>query len=224
MRDFFKKEVLARTYEIFGVNQLEKMEDDQITFLLDALDNVSQLYDYIPQAEQKKIINKRLLTDRDFRNINARLIAGWFEMDGKIFFTQKHHKEEAVDLVKAYTKYISFWNDRRDLDPKGERMLMACENLNRVKVGQAPIDDTEAIKIMGGIYQEQIKNTFLATIDSPKGNGARMREHLDGAGVKFDPEKHKEETIVPKESSSLDDFLNKTGDYAEPLEGSNTAE
>lgn len=97
MRDFFKKQVLARTYEIFGVNQLEKMEDDQITFLLDALENVSQLYDYIPQVEQKKIINKRLLTDRDFRNINARLIAGWFEMDGKIFFTQKHHKENEAD-------------------------------------------------------------------------------------------------------------------------------
>lgn len=85
MRDFYKQ-TLSRTYEIFGVNQLAKMEDEQVTYLLDALERVSALYNYISPEDQQTIINKRLITDKDYSNINARLIASWFEQDGKVFF------------------------------------------------------------------------------------------------------------------------------------------
>lgn len=85
MRDFYKQ-ILSRTYEIFGVNQLAKMEDEQVTYLLDALERVSALYNYISPEDQQTIINKRLITDKDYSNINARLIASWFEQDGKVFF------------------------------------------------------------------------------------------------------------------------------------------
>lgn len=96
MRDYYEK-ILAYTYVIFGVNQLEKMNDDQLQFLLDGLEGVSRLYSYIPEEFQKKIIRARMLKDKDYRNINLNVIARWFEEDGKIFFTQKHHEENKTN-------------------------------------------------------------------------------------------------------------------------------
>ena len=92
MRTFYKQ-ILDRTYEIFGARQTDNMEPDQITFLLNALENVSSMYSYIAKEDQQKIINKRMITDKEYKNINARLIAGWFEQDGKIFFIQACHKD-----------------------------------------------------------------------------------------------------------------------------------
>lgn len=92
MREYYEK-VLASTYMIFGVNQLEKMDDDQLQFLLDGLEGVSKLYSYIPEEFQKKIIRARMLKDKDYKNINLNLIARWFEEDGKQFFQQECHKE-----------------------------------------------------------------------------------------------------------------------------------
>jgi len=87
MRTFYKQ-ILDRTYEIFGARQTENMEEDQIVFLLNALENVSKMYAYIPEEQQKAIINKRMITDKDYKNINVRLIASWFEQDGKIFYKE----------------------------------------------------------------------------------------------------------------------------------------
>lgn len=184
MRDFFKKEVLARTYEIFGVRQTdeEKMSDDDIKFLLDGLCQVSKNYSYIPQEDQKNIIRACMLSDKTYRNINLRLVAGWLELNGKKWFTEIAHKETVITHPPVEGEQREHW-----LEVWKKSLIQMNENF------------TEASK--------------------PKGNGARMREQLDEAGVKFDEEKHKEETIVQKESSSLDDFINKTGDYAEPLEG-----
>ncbi len=95
MRAFYKQ-ILSRTYEIFGVNQLEKMSDEQVTYLLDTLERVSELYPYLSKENQQKIINKRLITDKEYRNINARLISGWFDIDGKVFFQESAHKQNEV--------------------------------------------------------------------------------------------------------------------------------
>lgn len=160
MRDFFKQ-ILSRTYEIFGVNQLEKMDDGQIKFLLDALENVSTLYNYIDHENQKKIINKRMVTDREYRNINARLIAGWFNLDGKVFFQQEAHipSENQPEPVEGEER---------------ERWLNIWEQTLR-----------------------QVEQTFPS--QRVKGNGAKMREQLDEAGVKFDEEKNKQFEEAQKE-------------------------
>ncbi len=102
MRTFYKQ-ILSRTYEIFGVNQLEKMDDDQITYLLDGLERMSAVYSYIPDEEKKNIINKRLITDKDFRNINIRLISGWFDQDGKIFFKDTSSYQEPEITAEPLT-------------------------------------------------------------------------------------------------------------------------
>jgi len=113
MRTFYKQ-ILDRTYEIFGSRQTENMDEDQIVFLLNALENVSKMYAYIPEEQQKAIINKRMITDKEYKNINVRLIASWFEQDGKIFYrevsqlpnepTAKPLEGDARD--KAIEKYL----------------------------------------------------------------------------------------------------------------------
>ena len=141
MRAFYKT-ILSRTYEIFGVNQLEKMDDGQITFLLDALENVSKLYDYISHEDQQKIINKRMVTDREYRNINARLIAGWFELDGKIFFKEVSHipTEETKPPLEGEEreKWLELWKKElakvqssvivTEVKGNGQRMREALDN------------------------------------------------------------------------------------------------
>jgi len=107
MRTFYKQ-ILDRTYEIFGSRQTDNMEPDQITFLLNALENVSSMYAYISEEDQKKIINKRMITDKDYKNINARLIAGWFEQDGKIFFKEVSH-EPSKEFEPATEERKEFW-------------------------------------------------------------------------------------------------------------------
>lgn len=112
MREYYEK-ILGSTYMIFGVNQLEKMDDDQLQFLLDGLEGVSKLYSYIPEEFQKKIIRARMLKDKDYKNINLNLIARWFEEDGKQFFQQDCHKEtenqpEPVSGDER-TKWLTIW-------------------------------------------------------------------------------------------------------------------
>lgn len=99
MRDFFKKEVLDRTYEIFGALQTaeDKMSEDDVKYLLDGLCQVSKTYAYIPEEEQKKIIKHCMLTDMSYRNINLRLVSGWLEQNGRKFFTELAHKESLTE-------------------------------------------------------------------------------------------------------------------------------
>lgn len=182
MRDFFKKEVLDRTYEIFGVRQTdeEKMSDDDIKFLLDGLCQVSKNYAYIPEEDQKNIIRACMLSDKTYRNINLRLVAGWLELNGKKWFTEIAHKESEVPA-----NYKPLEGAERDA------MLTMWQN---------------ALRQMNDSFTEATK---------PKGNGQRMKEKLDSAGVKFDETKHQ-----PIEKSALEEYC-ETGTN-EPIENTAT--
>ena len=116
MRDFFKNK-LTNLYFYCGNRQIDKMADDEITMLLDALCNVSKLYNYIPEPEQKRIIEKCLLEDKEYQNLNARLISKWLELNGKKFFTEEAHKE-TKEYQPATQEQKDFWLQewRKELD------------------------------------------------------------------------------------------------------------
>lgn len=169
MRDFFKKEVLDRTYEIFGVRQTdeEKMSDDDIKFLLDGLCQVSRNRSYIPQDAQKDIIRGCMLTDKTYRNINLRLVDGWLEANGRKYFIESGHTptEEQPTPVEGEEreKWLAIW----------QKTLL------------------------------QVEQTYPS--QRIKGNGVKMREQLDQAGVKFDEEKHKK--YDPNDTTDLQEML-----------------
>lgn len=108
MRDYFRS-ILKNLYVYAGVNQLEKMDDDAIRMLLNALENVSKMYSYIPEEKQKEIIDKCLLTDKEYRNINARLIAKWLEENGKHYHQQECHKGRITE-----EEYMPLEGEARD--------------------------------------------------------------------------------------------------------------
>lgn len=181
MRDFFKKEVLARTYEIFGVRQTdeEKMSDDDIKFLLDGLCQVSKNYAYIPEEDQKNIIRACMLSDKTYRNINLRLVAGWLEQNGKKWFTELAHKEtvivhpplegEARDkMIQEALDAIAKVNLNFEAEkPKGNGARMR-EQLDAV-APRPPQTETSALEEACGVTEEMKKeNTLEGNTDTPK--------------------------------------------------------
>ena len=92
MRDFYRG-IISNLYIYCGNRQAEKMEDDDITVLLNLLENVSKRFSYIPEEEQKKIILQCLETDTTYQNINVRLISNWLMLNGKKWFKEEAHQE-----------------------------------------------------------------------------------------------------------------------------------
>ena len=168
MRTYFKQ-ILEETYETFGTRQCENMDDEQYTRLLDKLVFVSKLYPYIPEDEQKKIIDKRLVTDKEYRNINARLISTWLELDGKTFHKELAH-EPTVEHTPATPEQVQ----------------------QRLKE-----------------WEEMLKNvtTTFSVGAERKGNGQRMKEDLEKAGIVHEPK--------PEEKSQPTYFCLKTNVCAE---------
>lgn len=91
MRDFYKN-ILENLYIYCGNRQIDKMTDTDIVELLDALCNISKLFDYIPEHEQIAIIKRCLLSDKDYQNLNVRLIHRWLTENGKMYFKEEAHK------------------------------------------------------------------------------------------------------------------------------------
>ena len=93
MREFFRT-CLKNLYVYCGNRQIEKMDDEEIKTLLDALERMSKLYSYIPEERQKEIIQNCLLTDKEYQNINVRTVSKWLELNGKQYFKQEAHQEQ----------------------------------------------------------------------------------------------------------------------------------
>jgi len=93
MREFFKH-CLLNLYVYCGNRQAEKMTEEEIKFLLDALERMSKLYNYIPEERQKEIINNCLLTDKEYQNINVRTVSKWLELNGKQYFKEIAHTDQ----------------------------------------------------------------------------------------------------------------------------------
>lgn len=170
MRDFFKKEVLDRTYEIFGVRQTdeEKMSDDDIKFLLDGLCQVSKNYAYIPEEDQKNIIRASMLSDKTYRNINLRLVAGWLEQNGKKFFTESAHVQtEQPEPVEGEEreKWLKIWEDTLKTVEQTYPSQRGKSNGQRMReqldqVAPIPKAETSALEEHCGVTEEMKKENI----------------------------------------------------------------
>lgn len=191
MRDFYKQ-TLSRTYEIFGVNQLAKMEDEQVTYLLDALERVSALYNYISPEDQQTIINKRLITDKDYSNINARLIASWFEQDGKVFFkgtssyVETEVKAEPLTgeardkAIENYLKAIAQTQTNFEVKPVSQGELIReslRQNLNSENEEPVKRSSMDSL-VKHELHKQWIKENFDPITAKPNENFKEEKEWL----------------------------------------------
>lgn len=180
MNDFFFL-LLDKIEILTGIRQLERLQNKPLQ-LAELVDECVKAAGNYPIKEEiiKSVLMDAVSNDPDFIGLNVKWVRKTLNLYCQVHgLNKENQKEEPIDLVNAYRNYILFWKERSDLDPDGERMRFAIDNLERVASGIAPIDDTEAIKVMGGIYQEQIKNTFIETIDNPKHSGSRLKEHFE---------------------------------------------
>jgi hypothetical protein len=180
MKEFFLH-LLNKIEILTGIRQLERLQDKPLQ-LAELITECVKAAEQFPLKEEilKSVLMDAVSNDADFIGLNVKWVRKILNLYCQVHGLSKHNqKEEVVDLVKCYLNYVSFWNDRRDLDPTGERLRMASENLERVSRSEPPIDDTEAIKIMGKLYSTQIQNTFIETIDNPKRGGQRLKEQFD---------------------------------------------
>lgn len=214
MIDFFTL-LLNKMEVLTGIRQLERLQEKPLQ-LKELLDECAKAASYYPIKEDiiKNVLMDAVSNDPDFIGLNVKWVRKTLNLYCQVHaLTKANQKEEVVDLVKAYFNYVSFWESRPDLDPTGERMLKASENLERVTKGEQPIDDVDAVKIMGTLYQEQIKNTFIETVDNPKHSGSRLRDQFENYAPTATP------PTLP-EDSALNEYLTNKANEKVNEEGS----
>lgn len=136
MREYFL-DLLNNLDTLAGLRQLEKIYaaagDDrgaaitEINKLLTALENVSKLFPYIPEAEQQKIINLAVISE-EFPNLNANLVYRWLNRHRDKYFKESHHvkqEQEAPPVTgEAKQKWIDKWMQEVDKIGKSAPVVM----------------------------------------------------------------------------------------------------
>lgn len=224
MREYYKK-ILQNTYVIFGVNQMEKMDNEQIEMLLDALENVSKLYHYIPQEFQKKIIRARLIKDKDFQNINVRLISRWFEEDGKIFFQQSCHKEiqpdENYKPVEGEERelWLTKWEETLKQAEKNLTSPLVKGTGSKLRERMEEYAPTPTEPIQRKIDTNAVKSFWIDGFEIyAKDEQDAMRIFVENFGQPKDETVNKERTEGTREATGLSDDQNNTPQRNENFE------
>jgi hypothetical protein len=106
MRDFFKQELktlYART-QSRQYETISAMPDaaEQFKVLLDTLEEVCNKFNYIPETAQQNIIRERILSDKDFIGLNAKVVYKWFMEVRDTYFKESAHIKE-VDTANPVT-------------------------------------------------------------------------------------------------------------------------
>lgn len=144
MKEFFLN-LLNNLDKLAGLRQIENIyaahgdaneARKEINTLLDVLVNMCAQFTYIPEAEQKKIINHCVITDPEFKNLNARIVYKWLNAQKDKYYKELAHQEtqqekDWVPVPKdspAYDEYCKQW--LAALKPMEERINVASKEVN----------------------------------------------------------------------------------------------
>jgi hypothetical protein len=196
MEKFFLH-LLNKIEILTGIRQLERLQDkpEQLSELVQECSKAAIQF---PLKEDilKSVLMDAVSSDQDFIGLNVKWVRKVLNLYCQVHGVVKGAKEDKpIDLELQYNNMIIFWQSNPDKDPNGDRAEFAKENLNRVKNGDAPVDDIEGIKIMAGMYAKQIEGTILSQPQESKYGGSRLREHFEQAGI-IEPQP-KEEPPAP---------------------------
>jgi hypothetical protein len=180
MKEFFI--VFLNKMEIYtGMKQLEKLKDkrEMLEELINECAKAANQF-HLKEDITKKVLFDAMQTDQDFIGLNVKWVRKVLNLYCQVHgVTKENAREEVVDLRAAYQRMIDFWDDRKDLDPDGERKNCAIENYKRVVEGHDPISDLKAIDILAGMHSKQIAGMKIETVENPKGSGTRLRENIE---------------------------------------------
>lgn len=163
MRDFFKQQLAE--LPIYGIQNVTYMTPEQIAALLDRLTAVSRQYESIPQDDQKAIVRRQMIQDKDFKKdggLTPGKLHQWF-YSAKL--TGKYDPKEATVEVPAAPPEIA---------DKYAQQLLATIVGSSIK----PVEKTT---------QSELENITLEDLERSEGRKAIS------TGVKsWTPEQHKE--------------------------------
>ncbi len=99
MRDFFKQELItlyAKT-QLRQYESITAMQDasEQFKILFDSLEHVCRQFNYIPETAQQNIIRERILSDKDFIGLNAKVVYKWFMEVRDTYYKESAHIKQA---------------------------------------------------------------------------------------------------------------------------------
>lgn len=95
MRRFFF-DLLSKLDKLTGMKQMEKMQscenpEKEIGELLDILCRVSDQFPIIPKKDQQAIINQAVISDAEFKGLNAHIVYKWLSANKDRYFREVAH-------------------------------------------------------------------------------------------------------------------------------------
>lgn len=156
MKEFFLN-LLNNLDKLAGLRQIENIyaahsdaneARKEINALLDVLVNMCAQFPYIPEVEQKRIINHCVITDPEFKNLNARIVYKWLSAQKDKYYKELAHipTEPTAEPISKddprYEEYCKQWlaalapmQERINVTSKREVLILGHER-------QGPTDYT----------------------------------------------------------------------------------
>lgn len=109
MKDFYTQ-CLKDLFAFTGIEQVRWMlldlKDGERNFDLcvEGMVQVSKLHDYISEDEQKRIVRRMMVEDKDYTNLNARTVYRWLSNAKDAHILRDHHDH---DTPPTYAEYLA---------------------------------------------------------------------------------------------------------------------
>lgn len=165
MKQFLTKmlsELEART----GIRQLYFLQQkpdagNQVNILLDSMVRVCQEYNYIPELNQKAIIQKEMERDQNYDGLSARILRRWFDLHKDLYWNKPVSEVQDVGEITPETqKMINEFIAKLSQGPKAVPSVSGYE-VQRAK--ERP--KIEAVSIGHGYSTEEDHRLLKARVE-----------------------------------------------------------
>jgi len=191
----FLKQCFRDLEALTGIRQLYFFEVDpegerKLDICIQGILKVCEMYPYIPEEAQKKIIREQMVKDQDYEALNSRTVWKWFDKAKDIYWNRKEERQEiettTVELSEETQKLVREWQSKllgfSVPDAKMEMERIKKEDKERLegkeirkadlsrKAFTVPIEDEEGkeIGVIENVYAEnaeQAKEIVLKMIE-----------------------------------------------------------
>ena len=191
----FLKQCFRDLEALTGIRQLYFFEIDpegerKLDICIQGILKVCEMYPYIPEEAQKKIIREQMVKDQDYEALNSRTVWKWFDKAKDIYWNRKEERQEiettTVELSEETQKLVREWQSKllgfSVPDAKMEMERIKKEDKERLegkeirkadlsrKAFTVPIEDEEGkeIGVIENVYAEnaeQAKEIVLKMIE-----------------------------------------------------------
>lgn len=110
MNEFFTQ-CMKDLYALTGIEQVRWMQNDlkdgkrNFDLCVEGMAQVSKQFAYIPEDEQKKIVRRMMVEDKDYTGLNSRVVYKWLALFKDVYWSDQTHYQEGRKLT--YGEYLN---------------------------------------------------------------------------------------------------------------------